>query len=290
MTGATAGIGAVALTHLALPGTRIIIGARATSAPPAVAGAEVIPLELSSLASVRTFAARVLDELAGDPIDMLVLNAGSTFRNRSARSADGFELTFAVNHLSHYLLARLLLPAVADGSRIVITTSDTHDPTLMPGGPKRLDVDGWATGTASRIGAYPASKLANLLTAESLSRLPTVIERHISVVAYNPGFTPGTGLLGRTPGPVRTMIRHARPLSRLVSRFSPVFYIGTVEAAGEALAGLVDGSITPPAGHIYASIARGELTYPDPSALARDPDARDEMWKRSAEFVGLPVD
>jgi NAD(P)-dependent dehydrogenase (short-subunit alcohol dehydrogenase family) len=101
MTGATSGIGAHALARLmAHAGTRAIIGARPSSTRPPLHGVEVLALDLSSLAGVRAFAAAVLDRLDGEPIDMLVLNAGAQFRNTSARSADGFELTFAVNHLA----------------------------------------------------------------------------------------------------------------------------------------------------------------------------------------------
>jgi NAD(P)-dependent dehydrogenase (short-subunit alcohol dehydrogenase family) len=57
----------------------------------------------------------------GEPIGMLVLNAGAQFLNTSARSADGFELAFAVNHLAHYLPARLLLPVMAEGEREITT-------------------------------------------------------------------------------------------------------------------------------------------------------------------------
>ncbi|MGC7323193.1 SDR family NAD(P)-dependent oxidoreductase, partial [Mycobacteroides abscessus subsp. massiliense] len=73
------------------------------------------------------------------PIDVLVLNAGIQFRDTNHRTVDGFETTFAVNHLAHYLLARLLVPSIADGGRLVITTSDTHDPEIIPFGPRALD-------------------------------------------------------------------------------------------------------------------------------------------------------
>ena len=69
---------------------------------------------------------------------MLILNAGAQFMNTQARSADGYELTFAVNHLAHYLLARLLLPAVADAGRVILTTGDTHDPRVIRSGPRHL--------------------------------------------------------------------------------------------------------------------------------------------------------
>jgi len=144
MTGATSGIGAQALAHLAgSPSTDIIVGARGGRDLP---NATVLPLELASLQSVRDFADAVKQHLGDIKIDMLVLNAGAQFR-QAERSVDGFEMTFAVNHLSHYLLARLLMPEMAEGGRIVITTSDTHDPAKMPLGPKTLDPESLAHPT-----------------------------------------------------------------------------------------------------------------------------------------------
>ena len=126
MTGATSGIGAHALAHLAAsPNTDIIVGARGGRDLP---NATVLPLELASLQSVRDFADALKRHLGDIKIDMLVLNAGAQFR-QAERSVDGYEMTFAVNHLSHYLLARL--PELVEGGRIVITTSDTHDPAKM---------------------------------------------------------------------------------------------------------------------------------------------------------------
>jgi NAD(P)-dependent dehydrogenase (short-subunit alcohol dehydrogenase family) len=121
MTGATAGLGEHAARQiLAEPDSRVIIGARGPRSGPD--GTEALPLDLNSLASVRTFADAVKTRLAGSPIDMLVLNAGLQYPKAEHRSADGFESTFAVNHLAHYLLARLLLPYVAERGRLVITT------------------------------------------------------------------------------------------------------------------------------------------------------------------------
>jgi NAD(P)-dependent dehydrogenase (short-subunit alcohol dehydrogenase family) len=139
MTGATSGLGAHALQHLAArPDTRLIVGARG-SGRTVPHGVEVLPLDLASLASVRAFAAAVARQLGDARIDALVLNAGMQLSNTERRSADGYELTFAVNHLAHYLLARLLLPHLADHGRLVITTSETHDPAVIPLAPKTLD-------------------------------------------------------------------------------------------------------------------------------------------------------
>jgi NAD(P)-dependent dehydrogenase (short-subunit alcohol dehydrogenase family) len=288
MTGATSGIGAHALQHLtAQPGTRALIGARPSSARSASPGTEVLPLDLSSLAEVRAFVATVLGRLDGDPVDLLILNAGTQFMNTKARSADGYELTFAVNHLAHYLLARLLLPAVADGGRVILTTSDTHDPRVIRSAPRSLDIDAWASPGSSPLTAYSASKLGNLLTAEKIAALPETTERHITSIAFNPGLTGGTGLSRSAPAPVRFLMQGLRPVFMLLSRFRPALYMNTPEHAGEALAQLADGTFTPPAGRVYASLVRGKLEYPDASDLARNPDARDEMWRRSAQLTGL---
>ncbi|NKY60568.1 hypothetical protein [Nocardia flavorosea] len=61
-----------------------------------------LPLDLTELESVRAFAAAVRQELAGTPIDALILNAGVVFPDAARRTTDGYETTFAVNHLAHY--------------------------------------------------------------------------------------------------------------------------------------------------------------------------------------------
>lgn len=290
MTGATSGIGAHALARLsARPGTRVIIGARSSSTRPALDGVEVLPLDLASLSAVREFADAALKILNGEPIDMLLLNAGAQFMNTSVRSADGFELTFAINHLAHYLLARLLLPAVAEGGRVVLTTSDTHDPKIFRSAPTRIDVRGWAETPGSPASAYAASKLGNLLTAESIAELPETAGRQITTIAYNPGLTGGTGLSRAFPRPLRQVMDALRPLFILLSRIRPQLYMSTPEHADDTLAQLAEGTLTPPAGRVYASLVRGNLAYPDPSALAQDPAAREELWRESADLTGLPT-
>lgn len=294
MTGATAGLGAQAVKQIAAQAdTRIIIGARG-SGKSGPAGSEMIPLDLASLASVRTFAEEVKQRLGDARIDMLVLNAGAQFRNGSQQSADGFEATFAVNHLAHYLLARLLLSSMAEGGRLVITTSDTHDPAIMPFAPRSLDPQRLAHPPAAQFGAalraYPASKLCNLLTARAFAARAEVQAKHIQVIAYNPGLTLGTSLGSndsqRQPPP-QGPNSLVRAILGLVSKFNSAFYPGTPERAGEALAQLTLGIVTPPPGRIYASLVRGEITFPDPSKLAQSDEARDRLWRESAVMVGL---
>jgi NAD(P)-dependent dehydrogenase (short-subunit alcohol dehydrogenase family) len=291
MTGASSGLGAHAVKHfVGQPDTRVIIGARGASPE----GVETLPLDLSSLAGVRAFADAVTQRLEGARIDLLVLNAGAQFRTGGRPTVDGFEPTFAINHLAHYLLARLLLPRVADGGRLVITTSDTHDPAVFPLAPRKLDPRELARGRAGLAGmrAYPASKLCNLLTARAFAALDEAKERRIEVIGYNPGLTLGTNLgrsgSRRTSQPWRPGV-FLRALLWVLGRFNDALHGGTPERAGEALAQLSLGTVRLPAGRIYASVVKGEITFPNPSALARSDEARDGLWRESAEMVSLPA-
>ncbi|MEV4670844.1 SDR family NAD(P)-dependent oxidoreductase [Actinomadura sp. NPDC049382] len=291
MTGATSGIGAAAVQEIARdPGTLVLVGARGTGRT-VPAGVETLPLDLASLGSVREFADAVLRRLGGTPIDALVLNAGTQSRSLDGRTADGFETTFAVNHLAHYLLARLLTPHLADDARIILTTSDTHDPAITPLAPKTLDPQARAHPPTSGFGAgmraYAASKLCNLLTVRSLAELPEVRERGIRALAYNPGLTGGTNLGDAGPGAKRFMTLVVFPVFRIVGRFKPAYVMGPPERAGQVLAQLAAGTVTPPAGHVYVSLVKGDITYPEPAPLARDDEVRDDLWRQSASMVGL---
>jgi NAD(P)-dependent dehydrogenase (short-subunit alcohol dehydrogenase family) len=98
---------------------------------------EARALDLGSLADVRRFADTFLADLRGaalPPLRALVCNAGLQFTHR-ATSADGFEATFAVNHLGHYLLTHRLVGALVPPARIVFVGSGPHDPAERPGMP-----------------------------------------------------------------------------------------------------------------------------------------------------------
>lgn len=290
MTGATGGLGAQALRHIAAqPGARVTIGARGGRAVPA--GVEALPLDLASLTSVRNFAAAVIERLGGEKIDIVVLNAGIFGSDAKQQSADGYGLAFAVNHLAHYLLARLLLPHLADGGRLVITSSNMHDPPIKAIGPKSLDLEAWAHptpgGSGDGIRAYTASKLCNMMTALSFARLDEVKTRAIHVVAFNPGLT--TGSSGRDGSPAgRLMVAiMANTIYRVVGLFRPEFNANKPQHSGKMLADVALGAITPPPGQVYVSLVRGRATFPLPSELARDQDGQDRLWRESARMVGL---
>lgn len=291
MTGATSGIGKEALRQLAQqPDTRTIVGARGHGRT-VPEGTEVLPLDLASLKSVRAFADELKDRLSNTPVDALILNAAVQTKDNLQHSADGFELTFAVNHLSHYLLARLLWPMMAVGGVLVFTTSDTHDPAIIPFAPKALDPVELARPQRKEWGmrAYASSKLCNLLTARSFAAINTKERKGISVIAYNPGLTGGTSLAGKPSRLMRILLPIVlRPLSRFVGLFKPAFFVGTPERAGGVLADLATGKIQLPADSVYTSLVKGKITFPEPSDLAQNDDARNLLWQESAKLTGLP--
>jgi NAD(P)-dependent dehydrogenase (short-subunit alcohol dehydrogenase family) len=292
MTGGTAGIGLTAVERIRqAPGVRLLVGARAQ----APSGVETRPLDLGRLASVRGFAGAVGTWL-GDTgtIDALVLNAGVQVRDLAQRTEDGFEVTFAVNHLAHYLLLRLLTPRLADRAIVVITTSNLHDPNTNPiAPPEHADAERLACGQVTLnpggrdrmavMRAYAASKLCNVLTARALASSKQAQERGLRVIAFNPGFTPGTQL-------TRNHSLAFRSLFALVAQLLGVFQRqNTVTGGGSLLADLTLGRIVPPEGRLYASQVRRELTWPEPSELAHEDAVMVKLWRDSAAMVGLPI-
>ena len=182
MTGATAGIGQFAAQRINhTTRARLIVGARGAR----VAMGRGLKLDLASLASVRSFAATVEKEIAGAKIDVLILNAALGTAPAGATTEDGFETTFAVNHLAHYLLLRLLMPLLATGARVVVTTSNTHDPRTSPAPPRHADVilslpiprRDPERDSSAFTGAFLAPirrpSFCNLLTARALAVLAT---------------------------------------------------------------------------------------------------------------------
>jgi hypothetical protein len=114
--------------------------------------------------------------------------------------------------------------------------------------------------------------------------MPEAINAELSVVAYDPGRTPGTGLMrdqGRAMNALWKLLG-SRLLRSAVPRAS------SLEVAGGTLARLALGATTPPPGRVYASLRKGLLTWPEPSELARRDDLMQALWPDSAELVGLP--
>ncbi|MFE3445826.1 SDR family NAD(P)-dependent oxidoreductase [Nocardia sp. NPDC059180] len=291
MTGGSSGFGAIAVRQIAASADPVIVGARC---PSDVADS----LDLARLDSVRGFAESVRQRLGDRSIHVLVLNAGLVRPDDTGRTPDGFETTFGVNHLAHYLLLRLLMPALADDAHVLLTTSGTHDPATGAAlaTPRHADADLLAHPdqdpgrhtTPKKAGehAYTASKLCSVLTVRVLNADPEMRARGVAAVAFDPGQVFGTGLARDLSLPLRIAWKVlGTPIGAPLRRFTPT--MNTPDAAGSALAGLVLGDITAPDGRTYAALRSGRLTWPDPSNLARDSELAQTLWADSARLVGL---
>lgn len=193
VTGANGGLGLETARALAGAGAHVVMAARdpgktkaaeadiRTTHPSAIL--EVVPLDLASLASVRSAAAAILAK--HDRIDILVNNAG-VMAPPESETADGFELQFGVNHLGHYVFTAQLLPALlrADSARVVSVTSTAHHMgfAVDPGNPH-------LKGKYGPWKAYGQSKLANFHFAIGLDRRFKAAGVKASSLVAHPGLS-----------------------------------------------------------------------------------------------------
>ncbi|KAK5199739.1 hypothetical protein LTR20_005563 [Exophiala xenobiotica] len=143
-----------------------------------------IQLDLANLKSVREAAENVKVVLAGDKIDVVILNA-AIMACPYALTADGVESQFATNHLGHFLLGNLLLRDGLVGSRVVVVSSlasQRKADFLMPG-LKDLTYDHGKT--YDPFAAYSLSKACNVLYAKRLAKM--LEPKRISTFSLNPG-------------------------------------------------------------------------------------------------------
>jgi len=174
VTGANGGLGLETARALAAAGADVVIAARNLQKADAAvaeirsgvpdASLQVVEMDLSSQQSVREAAERIL--AAQDRIDILVNNAG-VMGIPERRSVDGYEMQFATNHLGHYALTALLMPALlaAPAARIVTVTSTAHHMgrAVDPSNPN-------LEGSYGPWRAYGQSKLANFHFGIGLDR------------------------------------------------------------------------------------------------------------------------
>ncbi|MFE7977242.1 oxidoreductase [Streptomyces shenzhenensis] len=189
VTGANSGLGYVTARELARRGARVVLACRSEPRGSAagerivaeVPGAEVEfgRLDLADLASVREFAAG----FRYDRLHLLVDNAG-VMATPYSTTADGFETQFGVNHLGHFALTGLLLPALlaTPGARVVTVSSVLH--VLA-----NIDLaDLNSERHYRRWIAYARSKTANLLFTHELARRLAATGAEVIAAAAHPGY------------------------------------------------------------------------------------------------------
>ncbi|MDQ3592848.1 MAG: oxidoreductase, partial [Actinomycetota bacterium] len=214
VTGASSGLGHHVTRELARAGAAVVMAGRdldrlAVSADlvrrgvPA-ADLHIVSLDLADLAAVHRTAEQVLEGY--DHLDLLVDNAG-VMATPERKTADGFELQIGTNHLGHFALTGLLLPALLaspHGARVVVTSSVAH--RTVSG----IDLDSLVAGADTRPyrkwRAYGESKLANLLFMLELERRAAAEDLALLSVAAHPGYaatelqTSGPAMGGSTVG------------------------------------------------------------------------------------------
>jgi NAD(P)-dependent dehydrogenase (short-subunit alcohol dehydrogenase family) len=269
LTGATRGIGRAAAIELAGRGAEVVVigrerervdaAARAAQAAGGAAAVHSHVVDLSLMASVRALAAELRHR--HERIDVLANNAGALFTSRKLTS-EGLERTFALNHLSPFLLTNLLLDRLG-GGRVITTASDAHT-----GG--RLDLDDLQSEKSyAAMRVYGTSKLCNILfTRELAKRAP---ELHAN--CFHPGVV-RTGFAKNESGPWKLLVTLAAPFLRSPERGArSLVWLATSEEGGRLRGEYVEDE----------KVARA-------SATAQDADLARELWERSAGLVGLPAD
>jgi dehydrogenase/reductase SDR family protein 13 len=209
VTGANSGIGRALAEALAARGARVILAARsAERTTPVVtairerypdAKASFLPLDLADFGSVRRAAAQLLD--AGQGVDVLVNNAGVAGTRSVSR--DGYDLTYAVNHLGHFLLTNLLLPRLRESTdgRIVNVASVAH---------VRVKQFDWSVLSRREVPArsgfndYAVTKLMNVLHAKELAR--RLAGTTVTAYSVHPGAV-ASNIWRALPGPLQWALK-----------------------------------------------------------------------------------
>jgi NAD(P)-dependent dehydrogenase (short-subunit alcohol dehydrogenase family) len=278
VTGATSGIGKEAARVLASKNAKVILAVRnlekgertaqeiRQSAPNA--NMVVQALDLSSLASVKAFAEKILASESG--LNLLINNAGVMVPPYS-KTEDGFELQFGTNHLGHFALTGRLLPLLhaTPGGRLVVVSSVGH----MGGHLDFTDLN-WQTRKYKAMQAYCDSKLANLYFAYELDRRLKEKGKSLRVTAAHPGWT-------RTE-----LSRHSGAITHF---FEPILFqraemgaLPTLRAAWDPDA--QSGDYFGPSGFLEM---QGPPVKVKSNARSHDRAAAEKLWAVSEQLTGV---
>ena len=278
ITGGNSGLGFETAKRIAMKGDdRVILACRndekAQAAKEAIiaetghANIETMRLDTSLMSSVRTFVDAYVKTYG--IVDVLLENAGVSPAH-SGVTAEGFETVFATNHLGHFLLANLLLPHMSRDARILLVTSDMHNP---PGGLTWPGLEAIAHAAPGDRHSYHYSKLCNLYFTYELARRLKEMDSSITVNAFNPGFMGDTNFSGGTGASRAETIRTTMP-----ERYS------TLARSSDALAKLAtEEEFAVFSGRYFDRSTNAafssELSYSRENAM--------ETWEKSAAFCGL---
>jgi len=257
-TGATSGIGRAAARRMKEEGATVVALARDRTRASSQ-GFEAIECDLTSQASIRKAAANFLREHS--KLDVLLLSAGVFLKDRS-ETVDGIEKTFAVNYLSHFLLANLVKDALVRGapSRVIFVSSKY--------GGAKIDFDDLMLKKAkfSVMSSIPRTKLAEVLLMQELAEKWGPLG--IKVNAIHPGLVAQTQLLVEVGG---------------IWKFLTNFLGGTPEKGADTAVWLAS---TPEGGAMNGKLLEKRKPIPTPGQ-GSDPAARKRLWDESVKLAKL---
>jgi NAD(P)-dependent dehydrogenase (short-subunit alcohol dehydrogenase family) len=287
VTGGNSGIGFQTARYLSRVGAVVILACRnaekgeaarakiVAENPAAQVQARV--LDVADLGSVRRFAAEFLGE--NRPLDLLINNAGVMAIPERRTTPQGFEMQFGTNHLGHFALTGLLLPALLrqPGSRVAIVSSIAHK-----GGRLNFD-DLQAERGYDPQRAYQQSKLANLVFGMELDRRLRARSANTESVIAHPGVAVtnivsngmGTGLRGRVVSIVFPFVGQSDDRGAW-----PILYAATSPQAH-------GGGYYGPDG--IAEI-KGTPVEVKPKPHALDPATGKRLWEVSETLTGVRYD
>jgi NAD(P)-dependent dehydrogenase (short-subunit alcohol dehydrogenase family) len=234
------------------------------------ADAELRSLDLADLSSVRAFA-----EGVGEPLDLLVNNAGVMAGPRRT-TADDFELQLGTNHLGHFALTGLLLDRLlaGDDPRVVTVSSGAHRMGKMDFGDLNSE-RGY-----NRWRAYGQSKLANLLFMRELGRRAAEAGAPLVSVAAHPGYaathlqSTGTKIDDALMWVTNKVVAQSDAMGAL-----PLLYAATME--------LESGAYVGPDG---IAEQRGHPKLVGMTSRARDDEDARRLWEESERLTGVSYD
>ena len=277
VTGGNSGIGLETAAALAAMGARVLVTARnADRGRAAVAeiadrtdGAQIqlVVFDLADLSSVRRGAAEILEQ--APRLDVLVNNAGLVLSERAV-TVDGYEATFAINHLGPFLLTNLLLDRMRASApaRIVNVASTAHNSAR-----KGIPFDDLQSeGRYRGMRVYSQSKLANILfTLELARRLD------------------GTGVVANSlhPGTVRTGYGadgDARGFLSFGLKVAGPFFLSPAKGARTSVYLASSSEVDGVSGEYFV-----KCKPRTPRRWARDPEAAQRLWQVSEQLVGLDL-
>jgi len=270
ITGATSGVGEVAADRLAAKGYRInfiardsVRGEETLKHLRAIAGGvghRAFYADLSRLSEMKRVAAEIA---AAEPeIDVLVNNAGALFNTRKV-TEDGLEMTFALNHMSYFVVTNLLRPNLKADGRVVSTASGAHKGA-------RLDFSDLQSQRGySGFGAYGRSKLCNILFTRELAR--RLQGSGITANCLHPGFV-ATRFGDQSGGMLALAVRAAKTFA-----LSP-------EQGAETIIYLAS---SPEAANVTGTYFYKCRPATPTREAQNDADAR-RLWEISAEIAGMP--